>query len=189
MSFANPGEDSSVADRDTTTHTDKEASLEEEMRPLPDGGLQSGMPDWLRRPPAWRNLGREASGEERVLPEPDTSVIDPRTLVDIGDLPQWLQEVVARHGERSPSTQHVVTGQTKEDGAMQTNDQNSSDTPNATDRQVAFEPVDKKKWAIPEEETKVYGGGPPKGNNTMMFVAVGVIALIVVLIILFALVF
>jgi hypothetical protein len=189
MSFGNPGEDSSVADRDTTTHTDEEVSLEEEMRPLPDGGLQSEMPDWLRRPPAWRNLERDASGEERQLPEPDTSVIDPRTLVDIGDLPQWLQEVAARHGERSRPTQHVVTGHIEEDGVMQTNDQNNSDTPNATDRQVAFEPVDKKRWAIPEEETKVYGGGPPKGRNTMMLVAVGAIALIVILVILFALVF
>lgn len=33
---------------------------------------------------------------ERTLPEPDTSEIDPTTLVDVNDLPQWLQTIAAR---------------------------------------------------------------------------------------------
>ena len=188
MSFGNPGEDNGVADSDrTTTHAAREALPEEEMRPLPDGGLESGMPEWLRRPPAWRNVSREGSGEAHSLPEPDTSVIDPRTLVDVADLPHWLQEIAARHGETTGISEPVMTEQINGDGAMQTNDQNNSDTPNTTERQVPFEPVDKKKWAIPEKETKIYGGGPPKGSNTMMFIAVGIVALVVILIILFVL--
>lgn len=175
-----------MADKDATTQTNKEALPEEEMRPLPDGGLQNGMPEWLRGPPAWRNLPRELPGEERPLPDPDTSVIDPRTLVDVADLPQWLQEIAGRNRETSRSARHAATEQVDEDGAMQTNDQNNSDSPNTTERQVAFEPVDKKKWAIPENESKVYGGGRPKESNTKMLLGIGVVALIVILIILFA---
>jgi hypothetical protein len=188
MSCGNRGEDSSVTDSDrTTTHGAKEAFPEEEMRPLPNGGLEGGMPEWLRRPPAWRNLSREGPWEGPSLPEPDTSVIDPRTLVDVADLPHWLQEIAARHRETTDITEPVMTEQINGDGAMQTNDQNNSDTPNTTERQVPFEPVDKKKWAIPEKETKIYGGGPPKGSNTTMLLAVGIVALIVILIILFVL--
>lgn len=68
----------------------------EEMRPIPDGGLQEAMPSWLKRPPAWRSMPTAEQRHERALPEPDTSVIDPRTLVDVADLPQWLQSIAAR---------------------------------------------------------------------------------------------
>lgn len=70
-------------------------------RPIPDGGLADAMPDWLRRPPAWRNLPRTTTPATAVpsrppLPDPDTSIIDPRTLVSVDDLPAWLREIAAR---------------------------------------------------------------------------------------------
>lgn len=68
---------------------------------IPDGGLGEAMPDWLQRPPAWREPARAASGP-RALPPPDTTPIDPRTMLDIGDLPLWLQRIAARaagHGQ------------------------------------------------------------------------------------------
>lgn len=65
---------------------------------IPDGGLSETMPAWLQRPPAWRGMTvREP--ERRDLPPPDTSVIDPRTMLDLGDLPLWLQRIAARSGE------------------------------------------------------------------------------------------
>jgi hypothetical protein len=89
---------------DGTPHTD-DAPAEigpspDELRPLPDGGLATAMPDWLRRPPAWRDLKPRDDLIKRDLPEPDTSVIDPRTFVDLADLPPWLQAIAAR-GERA----------------------------------------------------------------------------------------
>lgn len=68
----------------------------EHMRPIPDGGLKDAMPSWLKRPPAWRDLPTAEQRHERSLPEPDTSEIDPRSLVDVTDLPQWLQAIAAR---------------------------------------------------------------------------------------------
>lgn len=68
----------------------------EDMRPIPDGGLKDAMPGWLKRPPAWRNMPTAQERHERALPEPDTSEIDPATLVDVNDLPQWLQTIAAR---------------------------------------------------------------------------------------------
>lgn len=63
--------------------------------PIPDGGLAASMPEWLQRPPAWRGMTvREP--ERRDLPPPDTSVIDPRTMLQIDDLPEWLQRIAAR---------------------------------------------------------------------------------------------
>ncbi len=81
-----------------------------ELRPLPDGGLGENMPDWLRRPPAWRELPtsepvqaapimdvqaaeRGRAVVERELAPEDTSVIDPGKLIDFEDLPAWLREV------------------------------------------------------------------------------------------------
>jgi hypothetical protein len=81
-----------------------------ELRPLPDGGLGENMPDWLRRPPAWRELPtaepvqdvpimdvhgaeRGRAVVERDLAPEDTSVIEPGKLIDFEDLPAWLREV------------------------------------------------------------------------------------------------
>lgn len=89
-----------MSQRDDSTGPD------EEMRPLPDGGLSSSMPDWLRRPPAWRDLPHKNDPpDEGSLPEPDTSVIDPRKLVTVDDLPQWLRDIAAREPEPVPGSE------------------------------------------------------------------------------------
>lgn len=77
----------------------------EELRPLPDGGLKDAMPAWLKRPPAWRNMPTAEERFERTLPEPDTSEIDPSSLVDLSDLPEWLQAVAARANEPEVPTE------------------------------------------------------------------------------------
>jgi hypothetical protein len=64
------------------------------LPPIPDGGLSAGMPDWLRRPPAWRSL-KESAGPAKAVPRPDTSPIDPRTILTVDDLPVWLQRIAA----------------------------------------------------------------------------------------------
>ena len=68
------------------------------LPPIPDGGLAESMPDWLRRPPAWRTLpDRDVTlpepTETAALPEPDDSVIDPRTSLGDDDLPAWLRNL------------------------------------------------------------------------------------------------
>lgn len=82
------------------------------MRPIPDGGLKDAMPAWLTRPPAWRAMPSAEERHERTLPEPDTSTIDPHTLLDVADLPQWLQAIAARGEIRLPepdaSVDHAV---------------------------------------------------------------------------------
>lgn len=80
--------------------------------PIPDGGLAASMPEWLQRPPAWRGMTvREP--ERRDLPPPDTSVIDPRTMLQIDDLPEWLQRIAARatggEPEETAETDTAVT--------------------------------------------------------------------------------
>lgn len=80
----------------------------EEFRPIPDGGLKDAMPGWLKRPPAWRNMPTAEQRHERTLPEPDTSEIDPRTLVDVSDLPQWLQTIAARGEVSVPEPDETV---------------------------------------------------------------------------------
>jgi hypothetical protein len=190
MNSGSPGEDRHVSDRGDTTSsiTTEETSSEQEMRPLPDGGLTEGLPEWLRRPPAWRNVPRndvapEAGDAGLALPEPDTSVIDPRTLVDVADLPLWLQQIAARGEEPALMKPDTTERSNQENTIMQTGDQNRDQTPEPVERTVAFEPVDKKKWEVPDEETKVYGGGPPKGPNMMMVVAAVAVILIIVMIV------
>ncbi len=88
-----------------------DASAPDADRPsIPDGGLGVTMPDWLQRPPAWRGMAvREP--ERRDLPPPDTSVIDPRTMLDLGDLPVWLQRIAARSVEsETAATDEVEPG-------------------------------------------------------------------------------
>lgn len=66
------------------------------LPPIPDGGLGSGMPEWLRRPPAWRSAGTSAAppaAPAKALPHPDTSPIDPRSILTVEDLPAWLQGI------------------------------------------------------------------------------------------------
>jgi hypothetical protein len=61
---------------------------------IPDGGLGKAMPAWLQQPPAWKREPVEVPAPTRTLPPPDESVIDPRTMLDIDDLPRWLQDLV-----------------------------------------------------------------------------------------------
>lgn len=76
----------------------RDDQLEREIPPIPDGGLATSMPDWLRRPPAWRTLPeREVLPPENAaptnLPEADTSMIDPREFIHDDDLPAWLRSL------------------------------------------------------------------------------------------------
>lgn len=80
----------------------------EEMRPIPDGGLKDAMPSWLKRPPAWRSMPSAEERHERTLPEPDTSEIDPKTLVDVSDLPLWLQTIASRGELPAPEPDQSV---------------------------------------------------------------------------------
>ena len=94
-----------------------------EMRPLPDGGLGENMPDWLRRPPAWRVLPAtqmpafepdpETTTPPRELPPEDTSVIEPTSLIEFDDLPRWLRELgtqrLTREDEMAETVDASVT--------------------------------------------------------------------------------
>lgn len=81
----------------------------EEMRPIPDGGLKDAMPSWLKRPPAWRNMPTAEERHERTLPEPDTSQINPHSLLDVSDLPQWLQTIAERGELPAPQPDAAVS--------------------------------------------------------------------------------
>lgn len=95
---------------------------EAKMPPIPDGGLSESMPDWLRRPPAWRTLKdadvvqTEPVASDR-LPEPDTSIIDPRSILTEDDLPLWLRNM--GRGMRSrhelPGDDEAVKGEARRD--------------------------------------------------------------------------
>ena len=79
-----------------------------DRRPIPDGGLNSAMPDWMRQTPSWKREAEPAA--IRTIPEADTSIIDPRSLIDVNDLPQWLQAVAARSSPAarvSPPVDHA----------------------------------------------------------------------------------
>lgn len=186
-----------MTDREPTTMSKSEDTGHDDTLPtLPDGGLAERMPDWLRRPPAWRTLPKteatsevprpEAAAPRRDLPEPDTSVIDPRTLVDVTDLPEWLQEIAVRE----PASGTVVptdndTGAPQEDATMDTNQQpDQTDAPEGVKRSVKFEATDKKAWEAPEEEKTTYGARVQRGSNTPLMLALGIIALLVIVVIL-----
>jgi hypothetical protein len=79
------------ADEDPDTMPD---GPREPIRPIPDGGLGTAMPDWLQQPPAWK---RPSTGTPtKTIPPPDLSAIDPREMLDLDDLPQWLQQIAHR---------------------------------------------------------------------------------------------
>jgi hypothetical protein len=197
MSSENRGEDSVVTDPERPEAKQAEPDT---MRPIPDGGLQQSMPEWLRRPPAWRNLPKReepAKAEPPVtvpareplpaqlpvhLPEPDTSEIDPRSLVDIADLPQWLQDLATRSDALSspPVTTDEPDSSATEEQVM-TDPQRPVDEGRVEDvRTVQFEPVDKKRWETPDEETKVYGGPKPAGQNWPVLIGAALVILVIV---------
>lgn len=187
MSYEDRDVDKPQVDESTTREPDA-------MRPIPDGGLQQAIPEWLRRPPAWRNLPKRedpavaavetASTPVRELPEPDTGTIDPRTLVDVLDLPQWLQDMAARESAAVPAPPVPTTAPNAEEPKMTHHEKRLESEPQE-ERVVAFEPVDKKKWEVPEHETKVYGGGKPTGPNLPMVLLIGGLIIVVLAVILF----
>ena len=75
------------------------------QRSIPDGGLSSAMPEWLQQTPSWKRPPELPAA--RSIPAPDASVIDPRQLIDIDDLPEWLQAVSSRNVEPARVTQKV----------------------------------------------------------------------------------
>lgn len=175
----------------------------EAMRPIPDGGLQQSMPEWLRRPPAWRNLPKReeavspvstgiSSGlSARELPAPDTSEIDPRSLVDIADLPQWLQEVAARADARPAALVMIEPDLPQEEPkeSLMTDPENRNPVEIGTERSIPFEPVDKRFKNVPEHETKTYGGGVPKQGVNPVVSGVIALAIIVVLVLILMAIF
>lgn len=72
------------------------------------------MPSWLKRPPAWRSVPSAEERRERALPEPDTSEIDPRTLLEVSDLPEWLQTLAARGDVPVPEPDAAVVHAVKQ---------------------------------------------------------------------------
>lgn len=205
MSFENRDEDETVTDTGEE-RADTKTGGTDAMRPIPDGGLQQSMPEWLRRPPAWRNLPKrdEAARPEpaeadvavapaKELPAPDTSEIDPRSLVDVADLPQWLQDVAARSDARSAEAAPVMTEPETHAAEAQTEESEMSNPENrnpveiGTERSIPFEPVDKRINDVPDQETKTYGGGVPKqGANPILMGIIALAIIVVVVLVLMA---
>jgi hypothetical protein len=193
MSYVNRDEDSPVTDPEPTS-SETPPPGKDEMRPIPDGGLQQAMPEWLRRPPAWRNLPKRdepapgpanadvaAAPPARELPDPDTSEIDPRSLVDVSDLPQWLQDVAARSQPAVVSQAPVEDHAEEEKEIQMTDPQKRNPVEVGTERSIPFEPSDKGAIDAPEHETKTYGGGPPKPGLSPIVLGGIALAVIVVL--------
>jgi len=70
-----------------------------------------------------------------------------------------------------------------EDHTMREPENQADESREPAARDVAFEPVDKKKWAIPDEETKVYGGPKPAGPNWPLLIGSAILAIIVLILI------
>lgn len=82
-----------MSDRD-----DRRARRANEQQPaIPDGGLNASMPAWLTERPRWADTPpREAPAPVKHLPPPDNSRIELSSILDINDLPAWLQDVARR---------------------------------------------------------------------------------------------
>jgi hypothetical protein len=193
MSYRNRDEDRPVSDPEPTS-TENAAPEKGEMRPIPDGGLQQAMPEWLRRPPAWRNLPKRdesapdtANAEApstppaKALPDPDTSEIDPRSLVDVSDLPQWLQDIAARSEPAAAAAEPVDDELVEPKETQMTDPQKRNPVEVGTERSIPFEPSDKGAIDAPEHETKTYGGGPPKPGLSPIVMGGIALAVIVIL--------
>lgn len=72
------------------------------LPPLPDGGLASAMPSWLREPPAAVAAAIPVHPSVTAAPEPPPlgPVADPRTFLTDDDFPQWLHDLAARQKEQ-----------------------------------------------------------------------------------------
>ena len=73
------------------------------LPPLPDGGLATSMPDWLRDAPA---VASQSPPRMRRTSPAQTSAplgprADPRTFLSDDDFPRWLRDLAARQQARS----------------------------------------------------------------------------------------
>jgi hypothetical protein len=76
------------------------------LPPLPDGGLHSSMPSWLREPPELTAADSLPLRSVVVSPriEDPASLgprVDPRTFLTDDDFPRWLRDLAARRDARS----------------------------------------------------------------------------------------
>jgi hypothetical protein len=77
------------------------------LPPLPDGGLHSSMPTWLREPPERSvaeslPLTRVVASPRIENPAPLGPRADPRTFLTDDDFPRWLRDLAARRDEAAP---------------------------------------------------------------------------------------
>ena len=85
------------------------------LPPLPDGGLHSSMPTWLREPPDLSvveslPLTSVATSPRIEEPAPLGPHADPRTFLTDDDFPRWLRDLAARRDEEaSRSTESAAT--------------------------------------------------------------------------------
>lgn len=156
---------------------------------IPDGGLRHAMPEWLRRPPAWKARPAEPADapDGATGIRPDVSPIDPASLVDVDDLPLWLRDIASRRhndgAEVAPAMVSHPTMSAGEQHAMP--NERRLETPPSEPRDVPLEPADKRKWENrPEIEQKTYGGPRPTGSN--LPIIIGAIVLLIIIIALIA---
>ena len=79
------------------------ADAQKPLPPLPDGGLQASMPEWLRSAP---QTGQATTLEHAPAADPDT--IDLRSFLSADDLPEWVRRLAAER-ERQPSAPNSST--------------------------------------------------------------------------------
>jgi hypothetical protein len=75
------------------------------LPPLPDGGLGSSMPSWLREPP---------QVSSPITPDtPPGPRTDPRTFLSDDDFPQWLRDLASRRDApgNTPAVPAAATGE------------------------------------------------------------------------------
>lgn len=159
----------------------------ETMRPIPDGGLKDAMPSWLKRPPAWRAMPTAEERRERALPEPDTSTIDPATLLSVADLPQWLQAIAARGDVPVPEPDAIVEHAVEQVQAAQSAVQENELVPLHTsdDSDVSMLP----QTAEPDIPTPIPAPALPRSSRALTYglVAASLIILALIVVILFLL--
>lgn len=71
-----------------------------ETPPIPDGGLSTSMPAWLKTPPVWAT-----SSAGHTLPPSDHSPIDPASLVREEDVPQWMRTLSRHMNDRASAAE------------------------------------------------------------------------------------
>jgi hypothetical protein len=74
------------------------SETDDELPPIPDGGLRTSMPAWLKTAPAWA---------AHTIPAPDHSPIDPATLVREEDVPKWMRDLSRHMRERAAAASRL----------------------------------------------------------------------------------